>query len=55
MVQPCCRRCRTGPPPETTAGGAGTARTCEFTGTYGEYLLGKVSKVFPQFRRDVLE
>jgi isopenicillin N synthase-like dioxygenase len=25
-----------------------------FTGTYGEYLLGKVSKVFPQLRRDVM-
>lgn len=25
-----------------------------FTGTYGEYLLGKVSKVFPQLQRDVL-
>jgi isopenicillin N synthase-like dioxygenase len=25
-----------------------------FTGTYGEYLLGKVSKVFPQLREDVL-
>ncbi len=25
-----------------------------FRGTYGEYLLGKVSKVFPQLRRDVL-
>ena len=26
-----------------------------FTGTYGDYLLGKVSKVFPQLLRDVLE
>jgi hypothetical protein len=26
-----------------------------FTGTHGDYLLGKVSKVFPQLRRDVLE
>jgi isopenicillin N synthase-like dioxygenase len=26
-----------------------------FTGTYGDYLLGKVSKVFPQLQRDVLE
>jgi isopenicillin N synthase-like dioxygenase len=26
-----------------------------FTGTYGDYLLGKVAKVFPQLRRDVLE
>jgi isopenicillin N synthase-like dioxygenase len=25
-----------------------------FTGTYGDYLLGKVSKVFPQLRRKVL-
>ena len=25
-----------------------------FTGTYGDYLLGKVSRVFPQLRRDVL-
>jgi isopenicillin N synthase-like dioxygenase len=27
----------------------------EFRGTYGEYLLNKVSKVFPQLRRDVLD
>ena len=26
-----------------------------FTGTYGDYLLGKVAKVFPQLRSDVLE
>jgi len=25
-----------------------------FSGTYGDYLLGKVSKVFPQLRREVL-
>jgi isopenicillin N synthase-like dioxygenase len=25
-----------------------------FTGSYGDYLLGKVSRVFPQLRRDVL-
>ena len=25
-----------------------------FTGTYGDYLLGKVSKVFPQLRQEVL-
>ncbi len=25
-----------------------------FTGTYGDYLLGKVSKVFPELRREVL-
>ena len=26
----------------------------EFKGTYGEYVLGKVSKVFPELRRDVI-
>lgn len=26
----------------------------EFSGTYGDYLLNKVSKVFPQLRRKVL-
>jgi len=26
-----------------------------FSGTYGDYLLGKVSKVFPQLRRNVLK
>jgi isopenicillin N synthase-like dioxygenase len=26
----------------------------EFQGTYGDYLLGKVAKVFPQLRREVL-
>jgi isopenicillin N synthase-like dioxygenase len=26
----------------------------EFRGTYGEYLLGKVSRVFPELRREVL-
>ena len=26
----------------------------DFSGTYGDYLLGKVSKVFPQLRREVL-
>lgn len=26
----------------------------EFSGTYGDYLLGKVSRVFPQLRRDLL-
>ena len=25
-----------------------------FTGTYGDYLLSKVAKVFPDLRRDVL-
>ncbi len=26
----------------------------EFHGTYGDYLLGKVARVFPQLRREVL-
>jgi hypothetical protein len=26
----------------------------EFSGTYGEYLLNKVSKVFPELRSEVL-
>jgi len=26
----------------------------EFSGTYGEYLLNKVSKVFPELRNEVL-
>jgi len=26
----------------------------EFRGTYGDYLLGKVSRVFPELRRKVL-
>ena len=26
----------------------------DFSGTYGEYLLNKVAKVFPQLRREVL-
>jgi isopenicillin N synthase-like dioxygenase len=26
----------------------------EFEGTYGDYILGKVSKVFPELRRDVI-
>jgi isopenicillin N synthase-like dioxygenase len=26
----------------------------EFSGTYGEYLLGKVGKVFPQLQKEVL-
>ena len=26
-----------------------------FTGTYGDYLLGKVGQVFPELRRDALE
>lgn len=27
----------------------------EFRGTYGEYLLGKVARVFPQLRREVMD
>ena len=30
------------------------AKIHELSGTYGDYLLGKVSKVFPQLRREVL-
>jgi hypothetical protein len=26
----------------------------EFSGTYGDYLLAKVSKVFPELRKEVL-
>ena len=26
----------------------------EFSGTYGEYLLAKVSKVFPELRKEIL-
>jgi isopenicillin N synthase-like dioxygenase len=26
----------------------------DFNGTYGDYLLGKVSKVFPELKREVL-
>ena len=26
----------------------------EFEGTYGDYVLGKVSKVFPELRRSVM-
>ena len=47
-------------PARASAGDDGTRRwdgqdLRAFTGTYGDYLLGKVSKVFPQLRRDVLE
>jgi isopenicillin N synthase-like dioxygenase len=31
-----------------------SASVHDFEGTYGDYLLSKVSKVFPQLRRDVL-
>jgi hypothetical protein len=49
-----------GPAPAAArAGVAGqiqaACRERSFTGTYGDYLLGKVSKVFPQLRHDVLE
>jgi len=30
------------------------ASVYEFSGTYGEYLLGKVSKVFPELKQSVL-
>ena len=30
------------------------ANVHEFSGTYGEYLLNKVSKVFPELRNEVL-
>lgn len=30
------------------------ANVHDFTGTYGDYVLGKVSKVFPQLRKDVI-
>jgi isopenicillin N synthase-like dioxygenase len=49
------------PLPERAAAGDDGGRRWDgqdlraFTGTYGDYLLGKVSKVFPQLRRDVLE
>ncbi|MFF3444388.1 isopenicillin N synthase family dioxygenase [Streptosporangium sp. NPDC002721] len=47
------------PLPSREAVGGGRARwdgqdLRAFTGTYGEYLLAKVSKVFPQLREDVL-
>jgi isopenicillin N synthase-like dioxygenase len=47
-------------PARATAGEDGARRwdgqdLRAFTGTYGDYLLGKVSKVFPQLRRDVLK
>ena len=52
---PRCRRSRTG----AAAGDDGRRRwdgqdLHAFAGTYGDYLLGKVSKVFPQLRQDVL-
>jgi isopenicillin N synthase-like dioxygenase len=47
------------PPLPGRAAGDGTPRwdgqdLRAFTGTYGDYLLGKVAKVFPQLQRDVL-
>ena len=30
------------------------ANVHDFSGTYGDYVLGKVSKVFPQLKRDVI-
>jgi len=27
----------------------------EFAGTYGDYLLSKISKVFPELRKEVLQ
>ena len=48
------------PLPERAAAGSDGRRRWDgqdlraFTGTYGDYLLGKVSKVFPQLQRDVL-
>jgi hypothetical protein len=32
----------------------GSVSVHEFSGTYGEYLLGKVAKVFPELERSVL-
>jgi len=48
------------PLPELAGRGDGGRRRWDgqdlraFTGSYGDYLLGKVSKVFPQLRSDVL-
>jgi isopenicillin N synthase-like dioxygenase len=48
------------PLPERAAAGDGGMRRWDgedlraFTGSYGDYLLGKVSKVFPQLRSDVI-
>ncbi len=48
------------PLPEQAAAGHGGRRRWDgqdlraFSGSYGDYLLGKVSKVFPQLRDDVL-
>jgi isopenicillin N synthase-like dioxygenase len=48
------------PLPDRAAAGADGRRRWDgqdlraFTGSYGDYLLGKVARVFPQLRRDVL-
>jgi isopenicillin N synthase-like dioxygenase len=48
------------PLPDRAAAGDGGSRRWDgqdlraFTGSYGDYLLGKVSKVFPQLSRDAL-
>jgi len=43
-----------GPVRDNSADRWDLASVHEFDGTYGDYLLNKVSKVFPQLRRDVL-
>jgi hypothetical protein len=49
------------PLPERAADGDGGQRRWDgqdlraFSGTYGDYLLGKVGQVFPELRRDALE
>jgi hypothetical protein len=40
---------------KTDTADPGVVGFCRLTGTYGDYLLGKVSTVFPPLRRDVLE
>jgi hypothetical protein len=61
-----CRAARSADPRHgscSRAGGAGAGTASRrwdgqdlraFTGGYGDYLLGKVSKVFPQLSRDAL-
>ena len=43
-----------GPPPDDRAERWDGASVHAFEGTYGDYLLGKVGKVFPQLRAAVL-
>ena len=44
------------PAPDEAGPSAGTAqRPTAWTGTYGDYLLGKVAKVFPDLFDDVVE